>query len=215
MANQLALDMAPEALAGPDRERTRGAEENSAAVPYEVFSAPGTSPIVSIDFALQADAAPDTAFRDSATNPSATAALEDMNGKAASGERALLRAVLQDAILCLRGQVGSGRDRERLITQAILWVTSTSRKWPFAFESLCDTLGFDVECLRRRLLRDAAQPNKSAGTKAKTQARTKDKVVRALHRLRLRGNETTRELRHRTPRRRTLAPPRLPNRVRS
>lgn len=215
MANKLALDTASEALAEPDYETTRGAEQDSATVPCKVFYAPGGSQIVSIDFALQADVAHDTALRDSVTNPSATAALEDMNGKPASGERALMRAVLQDAILCLRGQVGSGRERERLKTQAILWVTSTSRKWPFAFESLCDTLGFDVECLRQRLLRDAAQPDGSAGSDAETEVWTKDKVVHAVRTLRLRGNETTRELRCRAPRRRTLARPRLQNRVRS
>ena len=194
MANGLAWDTASEALAEPDQETTHGAEQNRTTLPREVFRAPGGSPIVSIEFLLQAEVAHGTALRDSVTNPSATAALEDTTGKPASGERALLRAVLQDAILCLRGQVGAGRERERLMTQAILWVTSTSRKWPFAFESLCDTLGFDVECLRRRLLRDAAPPNKSAGSKGKIQVRTNDKVVRALHRLRLRGNGTTRQL---------------------
>ena len=212
MANQLAWDTA---LAEPDEETTGGAEQNSATVPYEVFRAPGGNLIVSVDFALQADAADGTTLRDSVTNPSATAALEDMNGKPASGERALLRAVLQDAVLCLRGEVGSGRERQQLNTQAILWVTSTSRKWPFAFESLCDTLGFDVECLRQRLLRDAAQPDGSAGSDAETEVRTNDKVVRSVRTLRLRGNGTTRELRCRAPRRRTLARPRLQNRVRS
>jgi hypothetical protein len=214
MANRLTCDTASEP-ADPDYKTTRGAERNNAKARCRVFRTPGASQIVSIDFTAQADVAHNTALRGSVTSPSATAALENTSGRPAAGERALLRAVLQDAVLCLRGCVGSGRERERLITQAILWVTSTSRKWPFAFESLCDTLGFDVECLRRRLLCDAAQPNKSAGAKGKTQARTKDKVVRALHRLRLRGNETTRQLRRRAARRRARVKPRLPNRVRS
>jgi hypothetical protein len=212
MANRLTRDTAP---AEPDQETPRGAQRSSARVPSEVSCASRGSPIVSIESALQADARHDRKLRDLVTSPSATAALEDTNGKPAAGERALLRAVLQDAVLCLRGQAGSGRERERLITQAILWVTSTSRKWPFAFESLCDTLGFDVRCLRQRLLRDAAQPDGSAGSKGKTQARTNDEAVRALHRLRLRGNVTTRQLRRRVARRRTRVKPHLPNRVRS
>src|SRR5690242_7206974 len=35
--------------------------------------------------------------------------------------------------------------------QAVAYVASTDRAWPFSFENLCESLGLDVDCLRRRL----------------------------------------------------------------
>ena len=66
----------------------------------------------------------------------------------ASGERALMCAVLADAINCLsewRRRPGPAADARR-------WVMSRDRTWPFTFENLCDALGFSAEGLRRRLI---------------------------------------------------------------
>jgi len=69
----------------------------------------------------------------------------------ASGERALMCAILADALACLGGwcrQPGLAADARQ-------WVASTDRHWPCSFENICDTLGFDAAHLRRRLLEKA------------------------------------------------------------
>ncbi len=185
MATQLRQDAEPAMQSGL-RQETRQCTTEDDVTAGHAWPQIGT-PVVSLAVPVEADM-PDAVLRNSVASQSATAALESMNGKTAVGERLLLRAVLVDAILCLRGDVGTGRERERLRWDAIRWVRSASRKWPFAFESICDVLGFDVDCLRRRLLRDAARSNEVP------QASPHDVVVRAVRSLRRRGNRTTREL---------------------
>jgi len=66
----------------------------------------------------------------------------------AMGERALMCAVLTDAIRCLsewRRQPGPAAEAWR-------WVMSRDREWPFAFENLCDALGFRIDVTRRRFI---------------------------------------------------------------
>jgi DNA-binding CsgD family transcriptional regulator len=72
----------------------------------------------------------------------------------AAGERALLRAVLEDAIHCMAGQIGPVRERPLLAAEARSWVIDTDRRWPMSFENVCDGLGFDPGALRDRLLKD-------------------------------------------------------------
>jgi hypothetical protein len=66
-------------------------------------------------------------------------------------ERALMRALLLDAVLCLIGQSAPATERPRLAAEACSWFTSRSREWIFSFENVCEALGFDAEYLRRRL----------------------------------------------------------------
>ena len=47
------------------------------------------------------------------------------------GVRDLMRAVLLDAILCLRATCGPEKERERLARDARQWLVSTARTWPF------------------------------------------------------------------------------------
>lgn len=110
---------------------------------------------------------------------------------------ALMHAVLQDAILCLHGHAYPVRDRARLAAEAGHWVTSTDRRWPFSFENVCDVLGLDAGYLRRRLLRTVAAPQTAADGREGGAGATApgDEMVRALRRVRLRGNQTTRALR--------------------
>jgi hypothetical protein len=68
------------------------------------------------------------------------------------GERALMRAVLEDALQCLAAEVGPPRERPRLAAKARAWVVAADRQWPFSFENICDALGFSVEALRARIL---------------------------------------------------------------
>ena len=73
----------------------------------------------------------------------------------AAGERALMRAVLGDAIRCLVGELGPRHRRGALATEAREWIEVADPRWPFSFENVCDGLGLDAANLRRRLLRDA------------------------------------------------------------
>src|SRR5437667_8649916 len=75
----------------------------------------------------------------------------------AAGERALMRAVLEDAIRCLAGEVGPVRERPQLAAEARTWIEGADIQWPYAFANVCDHLGFDAEQLRTRVLRDAPE----------------------------------------------------------
>src|SRR5205809_705025 len=76
-------------------------------------------------------------------------------GGPAACERALMRAVLEDAIRCLVGEVGPPHQRGALAAEAREWIETADPRWPFSFENLCDGLGLEAANLRRRLLRDA------------------------------------------------------------
>jgi hypothetical protein len=70
-----------------------------------------------------------------------------------SGPRALMLAVLEDAVWCI--EKGRRRRRfhaRRLAAEAAAWVRSDRRDWPFAFVNVCEVLGFDVDAFRERLL---------------------------------------------------------------
>ena len=87
----------------------------------------------------------------------------------AAGERALMRAVLEDAMRCLIGEVGPRHQRGALAAEARQWIETADPRWPFSFENVCDGLGLHAANLRRRLLRDApapALPDASAPTLA-------------------------------------------------
>jgi hypothetical protein len=70
----------------------------------------------------------------------------------AVGERALMRAVLEEAIHCLAAETGPVGTRSRLAAQARAWVADDDLQWPFSFANLCDALGFSAQALRARLL---------------------------------------------------------------
>src|SRR2546430_4665074 len=76
----------------------------------------------------------------------------------AAGERALMRAVLEDAMRCLIGEVGPRHQRGALAAEAREWIETADPRWPFSFENLCDGLRLEAGNLRRRLLRDAPAP---------------------------------------------------------
>ena len=78
----------------------------------------------------------------------------DVNG---GGERALMRAVLEDAIRCLGGAGGPMRLRPSLAAEARRWVSDRDRQWPYSFENICDSLGLDAEHVRARLINRAPE----------------------------------------------------------
>jgi hypothetical protein len=73
----------------------------------------------------------------------------------AAAERALMRAVLEDAVRCLAGEIGPRQERPVLAAEARAWIETADDRWPFSFENICDGLGFDVELMRARLLQSA------------------------------------------------------------
>jgi hypothetical protein len=77
--------------------------------------------------------------------------------RSAEPHRRLMAAVLQTVIDDCRGTVYRNAMRYPNPTsgeglgQAVAYVTSTDRSWPFSFENLCDALGMDADTFRRAL----------------------------------------------------------------
>src|SRR2546428_8688395 len=55
----------------------------------------------------------------------------------AAGERALMRAVLEDAIRCLVGELGPRHQRGALAAEAREWIEGADPRRPFSFQNLC------------------------------------------------------------------------------
>lgn len=75
----------------------------------------------------------------------------------AEPHRKLMAAVLRTVVDDCRGAsidphpVGHGDLRPRGVRQAIAYVASTDRAWPYSFENLCEALGLSAEALRQEL----------------------------------------------------------------
>ena len=70
-----------------------------------------------------------------------------------SGERALLCAVLGDAVRCLTRTIGGREeDQVRLAIQARRWIMKRGEDWPYSFDNVCVALGLHPRLVRRRLL---------------------------------------------------------------
>jgi DNA-binding CsgD family transcriptional regulator len=100
------------------------------------------------------------------------------------GERALMRAVLADAIKCLAGR---GRDGQPLMLEARRWVASRDMRWPFSFENICCVLDLDPPTLRRRVgvpARDGTEQRPSSAPRANGRVAARlvnDRVTAAAH----------------------------------
>lgn len=73
-------------------------------------------------------------------------------------ERALMYAVLKDAIRSFYKNVGATRRKyKKVLLEAETWLSEDSWDYPFSFFVICETLGIDAICLRSRLFswRDA------------------------------------------------------------
>jgi hypothetical protein len=70
-----------------------------------------------------------------------------------SGPRALMLAVLEDAVRCIEnGRLQRRFGARRLAAEAEAWVRCDRADWPFSFLNVCEALGIDVDAMRRRLL---------------------------------------------------------------
>ncbi len=75
------------------------------------------------------------------------------NGSLPPGETALMRAVLEDAILCFLGLAKRRRiDPQILAREAEYWIRSQDLESPFAFDNVCHVLGLCPESTRIEIL---------------------------------------------------------------
>jgi hypothetical protein len=73
-------------------------------------------------------------------------------------ERALMYAVLKDAIRSFYKNIGATRRKyKKVLAEAESWLSEDSWDYPFSFLVICETLSIDALCLRTRLFawRDA------------------------------------------------------------
>ncbi len=124
-----------------------------------------------------------------------------------TGEQALMRAVLQDAILCLQGHATGvpRRDLQRAAAQARRWIVACDLTWLFSFESICHVLGLDPDCLRGRLLRASLVATDAAACGRRVW--DEGGMVSMLRAVRMRGNQQRRRLTLRRYRRRRAVQP--------
>ena len=77
---------------------------------------------------------------------------ETFRSKRLQPEKALLLAVLEDAIECfLTDYAAKDRAGKEQFQEAEEWIMQTGDDWTFSFENVCELLGFDPEYLRQGL----------------------------------------------------------------
>jgi hypothetical protein len=75
------------------------------------------------------------------------------NGSLPPGETALMRAVLEDAIMCLLGQAKRRRIDPRILSrEAEHWIRSQDLESPFSFSNVCHVLGLCPDSVRKEVL---------------------------------------------------------------
>lgn|SRR5262245_306963 len=91
-----------------------------------------------------------------------------------SGPRALMLAMLADAVQCIEhGRQSRRFNARRLAAEAEGWVRSDRQDWLFSFVNVCAVLGFDADALRGRLLvvRNDASERRRARLRVPTRRR--------------------------------------------
>jgi hypothetical protein len=92
------------------------------------------------------------------------------------GEKALLLAVLEDAVRCLDHR---SRSPGPLAREAEAWIRANDQRWPFSFVNVCAHLGIDADRLRTVLLsRVAARRAGGAAAKYRLHLRLKPRRAR-------------------------------------
>jgi hypothetical protein len=66
---------------------------------------------------------------------------------------AVLQTVVYDCAPAERADGGTQLRDSRAYKQAMAYVASCDRSWPYSFENLCDTIGVDAGYLRRGIER--------------------------------------------------------------
>jgi hypothetical protein len=77
-------------------------------------------------------------------------------------EKALLLAVLEDAIHCFR-HYSAARDRlgKQHFREAESWINQHGRDWGFTFDNVCELLGIEPEYLRRKIFEEERSGKKA------------------------------------------------------
>lgn len=84
-------------------------------------------------------------------------------GHSAPAELALMRAVLQDAILCYLGRAKRRRVDSRILSrEAEHWIRVRDWESPFSFNNVCEALGLCHESTRRTILAWKDDPERAA-----------------------------------------------------
>jgi hypothetical protein len=79
--------------------------------------------------------------------------MRQRNDDGMGAEKSLMYAVLKDGIRCFYKHVGAKRRKYRKMSmEAEEWILDDSYDYAFGFRVICDLLGIDADCLRRRLL---------------------------------------------------------------
>jgi hypothetical protein len=79
--------------------------------------------------------------------------MRQRNDDGMGAERSLMYAVLKDGIRCFYKHVGAKRRKHRKMSlEAEEWILDDSYDYAFGFRVICDLLGIDADCLRRRLM---------------------------------------------------------------
>ncbi|NOT55200.1 MAG: hypothetical protein HOP18_11380 [Deltaproteobacteria bacterium] len=77
-----------------------------------------------------------------------------VGGKRASGEVALMRAILEDAVNCFQQQfVKHGPRVRQLAKEAERWLFTDDEHWPFSFVNICAVVGLNATYVRQGLRR--------------------------------------------------------------
>lgn len=75
------------------------------------------------------------------------------NDDGMGAEKSLMYAVLKDGIRCFYKHVGATRRKYRKMSaEAEEWILEDTWDYAFSFRVICDTLGIDADCLRKRLI---------------------------------------------------------------
>ena len=70
-----------------------------------------------------------------------------------SPEKALMLAILEDAIRCFQEYFRTTRARPRMLSrQAERWIRTRDWNWPFSFNNVCESLSLNPDSLRVELL---------------------------------------------------------------
>lgn len=68
-------------------------------------------------------------------------------------ERALMLAVLEDAVACYAGRLKAPRENPKILRrQAAFWLSCEDWDSPFSFNNVCEALALDPEAIRERIL---------------------------------------------------------------
>lgn len=68
-------------------------------------------------------------------------------------ERALMLAVLEDAVACYAGKLKAPRENPKILRrQAAFWLSCEDWDSPFSFNNVCEALALDPTAIRERIL---------------------------------------------------------------